>query len=235
MSNSILQSHLNVFSTPLIQDKINNTPLVPPDTYKLLHKEFLTPLNLKVDCEQLINQLGMYESYFKRWGNKRDDLARQGCALCNLNGKIDQDDPTIGSLFDWCKQHPTVPIIDSDCRVLTSLMQLSCFRSLQPLTPFFYRSSVLKWKQGAYFSPHIDNHFPYPWIRLWATTDEKVELNYWSTDGVIHRCNDIQKGTLYLIDTSLIHEARWDYTTTLMQLFICLSANSIPLIEELIM
>lgn len=232
MIDHTVQSNVNVFSTPLIKEKIKKLPLVSQKDYREIHREFLTPLDMSVDCNELAIQIDLFAPYFKKWGNKRDDMLRSGCALCNIDGKIDQIDNTIGSLFDWCKQHPNNPILESDCRMLTPLMQTPCLSFLHPFTSFFYRSSILKWEQGAHFTPHIDNHFPYPWIRLWATTDERVELNYWSADGKKHSCKNIQKGRLYIIDTSLVHEARWSYSSTLLQLFICLSADSMPVLKK---
>ena len=56
------------------------------DEYKTLHKNFLTPIDLKIDCDLFINEVTRFSEYFEQWGSQHNHLPRFGLAVVNQDG-----------------------------------------------------------------------------------------------------------------------------------------------------
>jgi len=48
---------------------------------------------------------------------------------------------------------------------------------------------------------------PSPWIRLWGTTSNSIKLRF-SNKNKLEDYGDVEPGRIYIIDTSLVHDAR---------------------------
>jgi hypothetical protein len=94
------------------------------------------------------------------------------------------------------------------------------------------RSSVIWWKKGSFFYPHIDARLPTPYLRLWGTNKpEKYIFTY--LEGSNHRQpSGWNEGQVYLIDTVKQHyaEALDDDVYTY---FFCLDASAYDVVKEL--
>lgn len=200
------------------------------EKYKNIHKSFLTPLNLKIDKKTFLKEIKKYQTNFKQWGNEHTHLSRYGAALVNQDGLLKDKDPINGSLYEWNKNYPENPIIEIDCKVPTKIMQE---RSLEPLSIFnnhWCRSNVLLWNKSAEFKPHIDTLIPSPWIRLWATFDSELVLEFHNGIEMI-KVDDLEEGRIYLIDTSIVHYARAVNDQT-YQLFLSVLPSAYEIIKE---
>jgi len=177
--------------------------------YAQIHPFFLNPLDIKINPTLFTKQITEYKDYFEQWGNEHTHLPRKGLALVNETGRLHLNDPVNGSLYEYNKNYPETPLIETDFTKETEVMNLS---SLDPLKQFegnWLRSNILYWEDGAHFKPHIDTVVPSPWIRLWGTTSESIKLRYAHNNTLIDVVN-VEPGRLYLIDTSLVHDARCD-------------------------
>lgn len=199
--------------------------------YERLHPKPLTPLNVKIDVDAFKADITRWDAMFEQWGNEHTNLPRYGIPLVNRDGYLLPNDPTNGSLMAYSKQYPDKALLETDCRTPTAVMLL---RSLDPIDIFkgyWCRSNVLKWEQGAKFMPHIDTVQPSPWIRLWATTDP-IELNFYNTDGNKIAIDPIELGRVYVIDTSLVHDAENISDNTVYQLFLSVSPDASELVAS---
>lgn len=183
---------------------------VSEEEYKVLHKQFLTPLDLQIDVDAFIKEIQQYDKFFEQWGTEYRHMPRFGLALINQNGVMTPKDPINGSLYEWNKNNPDRPLLESDCRTPTKAMEMNSLKPLEIFKNYWYRSNILKWYQDAEFKPHIDTILPSPWLRLWGATDPSlIQLRYWSEslqEMVV--VTDIQPGRIYLIDTSIVHDAK---------------------------
>lgn len=205
---------------------------VSEDQYKLLHKNFLTPTSIKIDVEQFINEIKIYDKYFQKWGQQHTDIPRYGIALVNKNGSIVTQDPINGSLHEWNKNFPDNPIIETDCQTLTPVIDIHSLKPLRIFDNHWCRSNILKWNKGAHFKPHIDTVIPSPWLRLWATTNaDNFEIRYDNGNGILTNFDNVEPGRLYLIDTSLVHDAISN-TDDVYQLFLSVLPSSIEILKE---
>lgn len=198
-------------------------------TYKKLHRNFLTPLDLKIDCDLFKKEIVKYHTWFEPWGNNH--LPRFGLALVNQDGLLKKNDPVNGSLYEWNRNNPNSPIFESDCDIPTEAMNISSLFPLRTFDSLWFRSNILKWNRGAEFLPHIDTVIPSPWLRLWATTDD-ISLKCWNNQE--REIVDIEKGRIYLVDTSLVHAAK-SFVDDSYQLFLSVSPRAIDKISKLIM
>jgi hypothetical protein len=205
--DKIIADTVNVFTKSLVQqNKISSLKdFVDHDTYKNLHRNFLTPLDIKIDCDKFVEEIQIYDQYFRPWGKTHTHLPRMGLALANQDGTLKDKDPINGSLYEWNNNNPGSPIFESDCTVPTEVLDLKSLEPLRIFDKFWFRSNILKWHEGAEFLPHIDTVIPSPWLRLWGTTSDIV-LKYWNKKE--QTVSSIEKGRIYLIDTSLVHSAR---------------------------
>jgi len=227
----VIADTIEVFNKTVIQaEKFQQLPKVSAEQYSRLHKDFLTPLDITIDPVLFNQEIEQYNSNFEQWGSTHTQLPRYGLALVNQSGELINNDPINGSLYEYNKNNSNDPLYETDCTTPTPVMHN--VKSLEPLNIFngyWARSNVLKWLDTAKFLPHIDTLVPSPWLRLWATTDpDTVTVRYYS-DGV-KTCTDIEAGRIYLIDTSLVHEAV--STGTNYQLFLSVNPYAVDIIEE---
>ena len=134
-------------------------------------------------------------------------MPRYGAALINQHGTIIKDDPINGSLMAWNRDHPDQPLIETDCQTPTKLLSLKSLAPLDIFKGYCCRSNILKWDETAKFLPHIDTVVPSPWIRLWASMSNDVTLRFYNKETGCLEPVDFELGRLYVIDTSLVHDA----------------------------
>jgi hypothetical protein len=226
-------TYLLIDKSPDIKDKLENLEKVTFEKYKKIHRHFLTPTFLKINCEDFKSEIRDYSNYFSQWGKHHADLPRYGAALVNLDGIMHRSgDPVNGSLYEWNAHHPNESIIESDCKMPTEIMHLNSLADLKIFDSMWYRSNILKWHAGAKFVPHIDNIIPAPWIRLWGTTTSNISLRYWNHDSMIS-VEDIEPGRIYIIDTAIVHDAEALEDDT-FQFFLCVSPDAVDILENII-
>ncbi len=179
--------------------------LIGAEGYKDLHPNFLTPLDIKIDCELFNSEVQQYEKYFEQWGNDHQQLPRYGLALVNQDGLLKVNDPTNGSLMAWNRDNPTQPLIETDCVTPTEVLKISSLAPLNMFNDHWCRSNILKWHAGALFHPHIDTIVPSMWIRLWASTSPDVVVRFAQNNKLVEA--EFEVGRVYICDTSLVHDA----------------------------
>lgn len=217
----------------VIKDKLSTLKKISIKEYKSLHRNFLTPTSIKIDCNRFKNEILNFSDYFMQWGKHHSELPRYGIALVNLDGNMHKnDDPINGSLYEWNALNPKNAIIESDCKCATKLMDISSLSILNSFQGFWYRSNILKWHRGARFLPHIDNLLPAPWIRLWGSTTSNISLRFWDQHEMT-TVKDIEPGRIYIIDTSIVHDAEALEDNT-YQFFLCLSPDAFKILEKVI-
>lgn len=181
--------------------------VVKDEEYKRLHPFPLTPTNITFDCNGLNIQVKQYNSKFQKWGTDNQHLQRYGLAVVNQSGELIDNDPINGSLMAWNRDNPTLPLIETDCTTKTEVMDLPALTPLRIFDGHWCRSNILKWHNGAFFYPHIDTVVPSMWIRLWAATSNDVVLRFYNpASGELEQV-DYEPGRVYIIDTSLVHDA----------------------------
>jgi len=207
-AESIVKETIDIFEKSGAADIYRSCKyLIEDEDYKDLHPSFLTPLDIKIDPDEFNKEILNYQDTFEQWGQDHTHLPRYGAALINQHGTIIKDDPINGSLMAWNRDHPDQPLIETDCQTPTKLLLL---KSLAPLDIFkghWCRSNILKWGETAKFLPHIDTIVPSPWIRLWASMSNDVTLRFHNKETGCLEPVDFELGRLYIIDTSLVHDA----------------------------
>lgn len=206
--------------------------LISEPDYKKLHPQPLTPLNITVDASAFNAEITQWDPVFEQWGTDHTHLPRYGAALVNQNGLLLKGDPINGSLMAWNKTHPMHPLLETDCVTPTAIMSLPSLEPLSVLNGQWCRSNVLKWNKDAMFVPHIDTVVPSMWIRLWATMSPDVVVRFYNpATGELESAN-FEVGRVYLIDTSLVHDA---YATNdnVYQLFLSVVPSTNILLEKL--
>lgn len=212
------------------KERLSNIRGLEKEKYRKLHYQPLVPLNIKIDPYQFHQEIIEYDYAFEQWGKDHTHLSRYGAALVNRTGTIHKDDPINGSLTEWNSKNPQIPIIETDCTVPTEILDLPSLSPLRILDGYWCRSNILKWNEGAKFLPHIDTILPAPWIRLWATTcSDNILVKFYIDNDIV--TPNIESGRVYLIDTSIVHEAECLYNTN-YQLFLSLSTESINILEK---
>jgi hypothetical protein len=231
-AEKIVRDTVNIFFNSEIQKKnfLKIKEYLDEEKYRSIHRSFLTPLDIKINKEDFIKEIQEYSTNFCQWGNEHTHLPRYGIALVNQDGILKADDPINGSLYEWNKNNPDDPILETDCRSLTEIMYRSSLKPLSIFDGHWCRSNILKWDKSAEFKPHIDTIIPSPWIRLWATFDKDIVLEYHNGDSTVP-VTDIEEGRVYLIDTSLVHYARAEIDQT-YQLFLSVLPSAYDLIKE---
>lgn len=200
-----------VFSSPAQKEKFYGLKhWLSEHEYYELHRAPLTPTTMKIDINSFKKEIVDFENNFMPWGNKNLNLPRSGVPLVNQDGILGKEnDPANGSLYDWNEQNPETPLYETDFLTPTPLMSLPSLQPLDALHGHWCRSSILKWRSGAEFRPHIDTVFPTPWLKLWGTTDsENLRLQFYSRNGERLDAGQIENGRIYLIDSSLVHAAQ---------------------------
>jgi hypothetical protein len=185
----------------------NCTSVVKDEDYKRLHPFPLTPTNIVIDCNAFNMQVKQYNNKFQKWGTDHQHLQRYGLAVVNQSGDLIDNDPINGSLMAWNRDNPTHPLIETGCVTPTEVLNLPSLEPLSILNGHWCRSNILKWHSGAFFFPHIDTVVPSMWIRLWAATSNDVVLRFYNpANGELEQV-DYEPGRVYVIDTSLVHDA----------------------------
>lgn len=191
------------FSSEMTRQLYMKAEKVPSETYSCLHRQFLTPLPLF--CDNVERDFGKIPELFYLWGDNRVELkTRKGCALVNLDGKNEADDLSIGPLDHHNRKHAKGLVskcyIESDFTSHTEQMKyMSVLKQFD-----LCRSSILWWQKGDNFTPHIDVLLPAPNLRLWGCTNAAhMQLRY--GEDMIE--SEFESNRLYLIDTSIIHDA----------------------------
>jgi hypothetical protein len=128
---------------------------------------------------------------------------------------------------------PDNPIIESDCLIPTKVLELDSLKPLHTLNGHWCRSNIFKWDVRAEFKPHVDTVVPSPWIRLWGTTNpEHLEIRYADSSGKLITVTGIEAGRIYIIDTSLVHDAI-SFNNTVYQLFLSVLPSAINILKDL--
>lgn len=237
-AEKIIQDTIQVFQTSEIQRKkfAEITEYVSADDYARIHPRPLTPLNVKIDSKLFLTEIEKYSNYFVQWGGEHLELPRFGLALVNQDGVLDKPfDPINGSLYEWNNKNPNNPLIESDCRVPTEVMKLESLQSLSMFNSHWCRSNIFKWHTGAEFKPHIDAIVPSPWIRLWATTNPNdLDVRFYNPKTkTMQVFENIEAGRIYVIDTSLVHDA-FSYRDNTYQLFLSVLPSAYDTILRLL-
>jgi hypothetical protein len=191
--------------------------LMPIEKYKNLYKNKIISTKIKFDVNLFEKTMEKYSAYFKMWSDNRKDIMhlRFGLPLVNVTGNYDDDfDCTIGPLDYYNKNNPGSELWETDIITPTKILDEECFSVLDPIKPFLLRSSILKWYKNANFLPHYDTVVPSPWFRFWGTTNPssiKLRFQYPESSnpnqGKYYECENAEAGRLYLIDTSIYHDA----------------------------
>lgn len=234
-SKKIIEETLKTFSNSIAQQKKFSSieKYIDEAVYWQLHSSFLTPTVIKIDCDQFVKEIEKFSKNFEQWGTQHTHLPRYGLALVNRDGRIKKQDPINGSLYEWNVKFPNTPIIESDCISTTKVMSLHSLAPLHALDGHWCRSNILKWYSGADFKPHIDTIIPSPWIRLWGTTDpNSLEIRYDNGNGTLVKAEGIEAGRIYIIDTSLVHDAVCK-DNMVYQFFLSVLPSAINTLKEL--
>jgi hypothetical protein len=206
------------------------TDFVKDEDYKRLHPFPLTPTSIWIDPEQFKNEITAWDYTFEQWGKDHAHLPRYGTALVNQNGTLLKNDPINGSLMAWNRDNPTKPLIETDCRVPTALMNIPSLEPLSVFKGYWCRSNILKWDCDAKFLPHIDTVVPSPWIRLWASMNPEIIVRFFNeSTGELESVN-FEPGRVYVVDTSLVHDA-YAVGDNIYQLFLSVLPTAVSLID----
>lgn len=235
-SEKIIADTLQAFSNSVAQQKkfFEITDYVSKEEYQQLHPQFLTPTSLKINCDQFFLEVEQYAANFEQWGTQHTHLPRYGLALVNQDGILKKRDPINGSLYEWNVKYPDNPIIESDCNIPTAVMRLPSLTPLHALVNHWCRSNILKWYPSADFKPHIDTIVPSPWIRLWGTTDpDNLEIRYDNGSGTLTKTEGIEAGRIYIIDTSIVHDAVCTGSIN-YQFFLSVLPSSINILKDML-
>ena len=237
----ILQDTYNAFnSTPQQKEAVSKLEekvgRIPEAAYKALYTSPLVPTGLKIDVELFNYEIRRYDNWFEQWGHTMDYLPRKAIALVNEDGYIKTDDPVNKSLYEYNVDNPSNPKFDCDFRKATEILDLPSLEPLGVLDPYWCRSNVLKWEEGGKFVPHIDCTIDtVHWLRLWGTTTNNLRLRFdINGDGELTEHEDVECGRIYLIDTSLIHDARCIKGTS-HQFFLAVLPKAYHLLTDLVL
>ena len=202
-------------------------------SYSKLHSTPLVPLNIKIDVDQFLTEIKTFSNYFEKWGNDFD-LPRYGLALVNKTGVLHTPDIVNQSLMEWNKNHPEQPCLELDFLRPTPVLDIPSLSPLRVFENHWCRSNVFKLEKGSEFKPHIDTLLPSMWFRLWGTTDSKntVVRFYNKETKEMEEVTGIEVGRIYLIDTSIVHDAFAN--DTVYQFFLGVKPSAETVIEQLL-
>ena len=201
-TTKIITSTLEVFK----HTKYNLLPSIGEQDYKELHTSPLVPLDIKINVDDFTKEIRNFP--FQKWGKSHTHLSRYGLSLVNQTGLLIDEDPINGSLYEWNLNNPNFSILETDCLLPTKILDLDSLKPLRILDTHWCRSNILRWNKDAEFKPHIDTTIPSPWLRLWGTTDStSFDLKFYNEYNEIIQIDIIEPGRIYLIDTSIVHDA----------------------------
>lgn len=208
------------------------------EKYYDLHRKILTPLPIKIDCDLFEEEIFQYDLDFEQFGNELTNLERYSLGLTDCEQEFDITPKPVNWPMDvWNIQHPKTPLFDNDFYIPND--NLKSLTSLQEFSNIFEgqlaRCTILKWNTGAFFRPHIDMLVPTPNLRLWGTNDpDNNHFCFWNEDTQQYEEQiNIERGRLYLADTSLYHHA---YSTAeyVYTFFFALQIDSYDTIKRLL-
>ena len=208
--DKVISETMDVFTKSGALERFKTfTDVIDKTEYQQFHPTPLTPLDIKIDCNQFMTDIKVYDNYFEQWGTTHTQLPRYGLALVNEHGVLHNNDPVNGSMMAWNKQHPGVPFLDVDFTTPTPVLSMPSLSPLNVFDSHWCRSNIFKWHAGAEFYPHIDTVVPSLWFRLWGCTDaNNLCIRFYDkTTGQMKTVDDIESGRLYIINTSLVHDA----------------------------
>jgi hypothetical protein len=110
-------------------------------------------------------------------------------------------------------------------------MSLLSLYPLSVLNDHWCRSNVLKWGKDAMFVPHIDTIVPSMWLRLWAALSPDVVVRFFNPATGELETADYEVGRVYLIDTSIVHDAY--ATDEVYQLFLSVMPSAVTTLQTL--
>lgn len=205
--------------------------------YKELHTTNFIPLDLKIDCKLFEKEIKDYDWAFRQWGIHHTEFPRYGLPLVNENGSLKNNpEPTCWPLDQWADYNNLTyyeDICDLSFTTPTEILNIKSLNPLYNIKKFMVRSNILKWHATGHFKPHVDTHIPSPIIRLWGTNDpENYSFRFQNDDGEYIPQNNIERGRIYLIDTSKMHDA-FATSDNVYQFFIALHYNSYNIIKKL--
>jgi len=209
-ANKVISETIEVFTKSGALERCKSfTDVIDNDEYKKFHPQPLTPLDIKIDCKQFMTDIQSYNNYFEQWGTTHTHLPRYGLALVNEHGVLHNNDPVNGSMMAWNKQHPNTPFLDLDFTTPTPVMNMPSLSPMRVLDNHWCRSNIFKWNAGAEFYPHIDTIIPSLWFRLWACVNaDDLHVRFYDEDsGQMKDVDGIEPGRLYIINTTLVHDA----------------------------
>jgi hypothetical protein len=213
-------------------------PRLNRDSYYDIHKNILTPLPIVIDCDLFEEEIFKYNMQFEQFGNTHTHLQRFSLGLTECEVPIEASPHPVNWPMDvWNIQHRHTPLFDNDFYIPND-----AFKSFESLKEFynvfqnqFARCTILKWNAGAHFKPHIDMVLPTPNLRIWGTNDpDNNHFCFWNSDTLQYeRQINIERGRLYLADTSIYHHAysTSDYVYTF---FFALQINAYDTIKKLL-
>jgi len=232
-TNKIIEDTKTAFFSNYIQKEkyASISEFVSETDYKSLHTKPLVPLDIKIDVDLFLSQVVEYQRYFQQWGKQHTELPRQGLALVNQYGHLQDNDPINGSLYEWNVNNPNSPLLETDCLRPTEVLWMSSMDPLRVFKGHWCRSNILLWDKGAEFKPHIDTLLPSPWLRLWGTTSNTIKLRFAHGNELVEH-EDIEPGRIYLIDTSIVHDAYCNDEPGL-QFFLSVLPSAYKIIKDL--
>jgi len=212
-----------------------NRPRLENKKYRNIHTKNLVPLPIVIDCDLFENEIFLYDNDFEQFGNTHTELQRYSIGLTDLDIPIDSTPSPVNWPMDtWIVQHPDQSLLDTDFKNANNIMR--SLKSLDPMKIFYNhlaRCCILKWNTGAHFKPHIDVKLPAPNLRIWGTNDpENNHFCFWDGSKYVAEKN-VEKGRLYLADTSKYHHAYStdDYVYTF---FFALQISSYNILKEML-
>lgn len=208
-------------------------PKISVDEYYELHKDYIVPLDLKINLSNFDKEIEKFKPNFRRWGVEHTEFPRYGISLCNLTGHVnDEVDPACYPLDRWANKYPMAKFWDHDFKKLTPVFDLPSLSPLWQFKEYMIRSNILLWHKTGHFKPHVDtdpNLITH--IRLWGVNvdNSKYKLKYNN-----HIVKNFEPGRLYLIDTIKEHDAV-ALDNNVYTFFIAVNLSALHIIKKFIL
>lgn len=219
------------------RERSSARPKLDADDYYQIHKQILTPLPLKIDCDLFEEEIFYYDRGFEQFGNTHTNLERYSLGLTDCKQEVNSSPHPVNWPMDvWNIQHPETPLFDNDFNIQNSTFKaLTSLKCMDIFKHDLARCTILKWNTGGHFKPHIDMVLPTPNLRLWGTNDpDNNHFCFWNEDTQQYEEQiNIERGRLYLADTSIYHHAyaTSDYVYTF---FFALQISAYDTIKQLL-
>ena len=222
--------------------------------YYTYHTQNLVPTKLKINSEVFVKEISKFN--FMPWGDVHLEFPRYAIPLVNEDGIFKEDDPACYPLDRWnfLLEYPQFKYkewtdehlikwkewnsreIDMDSivnekhfKVSTDALKISSLSALSELSPYMYRSCILKWDYLGHFKKHIDTWHPTQWIKLWGTTNPDGMVIRYEKDGKMVSESHIEQGRFYLHDSIKPHEGL-AFADDVYQFFISLNPRALDVL-----